>query len=225
MTYKKDLLSIYPIYNGEQIFKYIFNSDDEEVYNILKEQKTFINKNGKTKYDEAYEEISNGRKKTCWIWYIWPNVPSLRNAKSSKPQFDLKNFYSCLTYLNNDELLLNLVKIIFVVNCQLDIKYKKSKNIEALRNELFGSSIDVLKYYDCITLFSVASKILSSIDHKYNVVFDSFCFSITKYHMTDNDHLAILKQDTIQAIREETNCFYNVNSVNDLKNLKLKVIY
>ena len=224
MVYKKDLLSIYPIYNGEQIFKYINNKQDIEVNNTKRttNKKIF---NSKTNFDNAFNEIKNGGKKSHWIWYIWPNVYSLRKSHSSKPQFDLKNFYSCLNYLNNLHLLNNLLIITIEANKQLDIKYNKSKNIKVSRKELFGSNVDVIKYYDCITIFSIASKILSSINPEYNYVFDIFIFSICKYHMTDNDHLAILKQDTIQAIREETNCFYNVNSVKDLKNLKLKVIY
>lgn len=225
MAYKKKLVSIYPIYENIQIFKYIINEEDKEVDNILKEQKK-KDKNGETEYDKAFKEIQNGVKINCWIWYIFPNVFSLRRKHTSKPHFDLKNFYSCLNYLNNEYLANNLINITKEVNNNLTKKYKnKHKSIKDSRIELFGKKIDVIKYYDCITLFSLASKILSSINPVYNKVFKLFCFSINKYHNTDNDHLAILKQDTIIAIRKETKCFYNINSVEELKKLKLKVIY
>ena len=58
----------------------------------------------------ALEEIKSGKKKTHWIWYIFPQLKELGFSSTSK-YYGIKNFEEAKVYLENDLLRNRLMEI------------------------------------------------------------------------------------------------------------------
>ena len=96
----------------------------------------------KIHYDKALKEIKNGKKRTCWIWYILPIMKGLRNSKNSQ-YYGIKNFEEAIQYLSNEYLRLHLIEMCKAI---LDLG-----NIDI--SEVMGY-IDDEKLKQCMTLFN-----------------------------------------------------------------------
>lgn len=114
--------------------------------------------NGKFKdyptWENAKDEISIGKKEKHWIWYVFPSFLPVRGH--SKPDLILKDLDEVKAYIANDLLRNRLVEITNIAAKQLN------KQINA--NVLFGSKLDALKFWECITLFFLASNNGSHLD-------------------------------------------------------------
>ena len=64
----------------------------------------------KTDFDEAYQEIQNGRKVSHWMWYIFPQVKGLGSTSTSL-YYGIDGLKEAEEYLNNEFLYNNIVKI------------------------------------------------------------------------------------------------------------------
>ena len=98
------------------------------------------------KYVQALEEIKEGRKKTCWIWYILPIMKGLRKSENSI-KYGIKDFEEATEYLKNEKLqshLIEMSKALLVL---------KNKNI----TDIMGY-IDDVKLQQCMTLFDKVEK-------------------------------------------------------------------
>ena len=95
-----------------------------------------------TDFHTALNEITNGRKRTHWMWYIFPQIKGLGFS-------DIANFYAigdlneAGTYLNHRVLGPRLVLI--------TAETLKLENRTAY--QIFGSP-DNLKFHSCMTLFA-----------------------------------------------------------------------
>ena len=93
-------------------------------------------------FDLVLEELSNGKKKNHWIWFIFPQLTSLGQSKIAK-YYGINGIYHAQKYLEHPILGERLLKCVKIV-----IEHKDKTTLE-----IFGSP-DYLKFHSCITLFS-----------------------------------------------------------------------
>ena len=92
-------------------------------------------------YAAALAEIRAGRKRSHWMWYIFPQIKGLGMSETSK-FYAIKNFAEAEVYLAHPVLGKRLVEI---SNALLEIEGKTA-------NQIFGSPDDV-KLKSSMTLF------------------------------------------------------------------------
>lgn len=94
-----------------------------------------------TSYATALAEIKNGRKRTHWMWYIFPQIAGLGSSETSK-FYAIKNKTEAEEYLRHPALGKRLAEI---AEALLEIEGKTA-------NQIFGSPDDV-KLKSSMTLF------------------------------------------------------------------------
>lgn len=125
----------------------------------------------KINYSTALEEVRNGRKKSHWIWYIFPQLAELGRSGTAK-YYGIKNIDEARKYVSNSVLRDRLVEI-----------------SEALMNN-DDSAVNILGYTDamkvrsCMTLFHMADpsiEVFSKvIDKFYGGQYDNMTIDIIK---------------------------------------------
>ncbi|MDI1231995.1 MAG: DUF1810 domain-containing protein [Methylobacter sp.] len=109
-------------------------------------------------YDRALAELRNGRKRTHWMWYIFPQIDGLGHSTTSK-NYAIKSLEEARQYLNHPVLgkrLLECAEAVFTV---------EGRSI----SEIFGYP-DNLKLKSSMTLFACVAdpySIFSRILDKY----------------------------------------------------------
>ena len=121
----------------------------------------------KREYDKAFKEISSGRKKSHYMWYIFPQLRGLGSTETSK-FYGIKDLNEAKEYINNNYLRDNLIKI------SKELLKQGSNN----PRDIFGS-IDSIKLRSCMTLFDMVSD---------NTVFKEV---LDKYYHGEKDNLTI----------------------------------
>ena len=151
-------------------------------------------------YDRALKEIKNGRKQSCWMWYIFPQIIGLGSTSMAK-EYAIKNIEEAIEYLNNDILKNRLVEI---SQALLDLEEDKD-NIR----EIMGYPDD-LKLRSSMTLFKKAEE-LSEIkcDNIFQKVLD-------KFYNGEDDNLTL-------NILYKQNLDKNKEKKKIIKKLKMKV--
>ena len=122
-------------------------------------------------YETALAEISQGRKRSHWIWYIFPQIQGLGFSETSK-FYAIKNIDEAAVYLKHPVLGERLIRI-----CHALIK-----NPGDDANKIFGSPDD-MKLKSSMTLFAA----LPGTDPVFQTVLDKF-FNGTR----DNKTIEIL---------------------------------
>lgn len=100
-------------------------------------------KYGMESYTTALEEIKNGRKKTHWIWYIFPQLKGLGHSQISE-FYGLNGREEAKAYIEYPLLKERLVEATEAV-----------LNNEKTPYEIFGN--DVIKFRSCMLLFASIS--------------------------------------------------------------------
>ena len=111
----------------------------------------------KEDYDMAFREISKGKKRNHYMWYIFPQIHGLGYSETSV-FYSIKSINEAISYLNNEYLYNNMIKI---CNLLLNVKVKNPATI-------FGG-VDSLKLKSCMTLF-------------YLINTDDFVLGLDDYH-------------------------------------------
>ena len=93
-------------------------------------------------YNIALAEIKNGRKRSHWMWYIFPQIGGLGFSETSR-FYGIKNKDEALAFLHHPVLGERLINI---CNALLSLPQNDAHNI-------FGSPDD-LKLKSCMTLFA-----------------------------------------------------------------------
>ena len=93
-------------------------------------------------YDRVLEELKNGKKRSHWMWYIFPQLDGLAQSTTSK-YYAIKSREEALAYLNHPVLESRLNEC---ANAVLDVEGKTV-------SEIFGYPDD-LKLKSSMTLFS-----------------------------------------------------------------------
>lgn len=123
-------------------------------------------------YKTALAEIKSGKKKTHWIWFIFPQLRGLGVSEMSY-YYGLKNLDDARDYFSNKELRHNLLEI------TTELYALKKSNIIKIVGE-----IDAMKIQACMTLFYIAtSEILfrKVLDKYYNGEFHAETMKKLKY--------------------------------------------
>ena len=124
----------------------------EDKYNL----KRFIDAQ-ELDYEMALLEIKSGRKRSHWIWYIFPQLVELGYSSTAK-YYGIKNIDEAKAYLNN----ITLKKHLLEISEEL---YKIDGNI----SNIMGYP-DYLKLKSSMTLFSIAD----SSNDIYKKILDKF---------------------------------------------------
>jgi uncharacterized protein (DUF1810 family) len=93
-------------------------------------------------YQNAFNEIRNGRKTGHWMWFIFPQIAGLGLSEISR-YYAIQNLEEAELYLKDSILAERLISISKLL---LELKGKTA-------HQLFGSPDD-LKLKSCMTLFS-----------------------------------------------------------------------
>ncbi len=112
----------------------------------------------KNDYAIALSEIKNGRKRSHWMWYIFPQIQGLGFSSTSK-YYAIKNSYEAKAYLEHPVLGKRLIQI---SNALLSLGGNNATSI-------FGSPDDV-KLKSSMTLFAS----LPDVDDVFKKVLDKF---------------------------------------------------
>jgi len=99
----------------------------------------------KPDYERVLSEIKGGRKRTHWMWYIFPQIDGLAFSSMSK-QYSIKSIEEAQAYLNHPILGSRLLE------CAEAVVDVKGRSIA----EIFGSPDD-LKLKSYATLFAFVS--------------------------------------------------------------------
>lgn len=112
----------------------------------------------KEAYQHAYEELSNGKKKTHWMWYIFPQLRGLGRSQMAHT-YGINGIEEAKNYLAHPILSDRLIKITEALLAHKDKSAHK----------IFGD-IDDMKLQSCMTLFSL----ISENDSVFHQVLDCF---------------------------------------------------
>lgn len=96
-------------------------------------------------YQTALSEMTNGRKVSHWIWYIFPQEKGLGHSYNSQ-FYGLDGVEEARAYLEHQVLGAGLREITGAVLAHRD------KNVSI--NAIMGSGIDVRKLRSCMSLFN-----------------------------------------------------------------------
>ena len=171
-------------------------------------------------YERALNEIKNGQKRSCWMWYIFPQIKGLGMTQTSQ-YYGIDNIEEAIAYLNNDILKSRLIEI---TNALLELEDVDIK-------EVMGFP-DNLKLKSSMTLFKKAEE-LSEI--KYDNIFQKV---LDKFYEGEDDSKTLLilekqnfekernkrgeKKDEIGKNDERDSTNDKLNSENNLdKNIKI----
>ncbi len=100
-------------------------------------------------YTKAHAEIAAGKKRTHWMWYIFPQLAALGRSQTAK-YFGIVGFEEACEYLSDVALFGNYQEIASLVLKQLKTRSAK---------DLFGA--DAVKLVSSLTLFQAAASYLS----------------------------------------------------------------
>jgi len=96
-------------------------------------------------YEQALSEIGGGRKRTHWMWYVFPQIDGLAFSSTSK-HYSIKSVGEAKAYLDHPVLGPRLLECAEAV---LRVEGRSAR-------EIFGSPDD-LKLRSCATLFAYVS--------------------------------------------------------------------
>ena len=125
-------------------------------------------------YEQALSEIKSGRKRSHWMWYIFPQFKGLGFSETSK-YYSIKDLDEAERYLNH-QILGERLKLI--TNELLALNENNA-------NKVFGSPDD-LKLKSSMTLFAAVN---ISEENVFRAVLDKFFNG-----ETDNITLALIKE-------------------------------
>ncbi|MBD2119412.1 DUF1810 domain-containing protein [Trichocoleus sp. FACHB-262] len=96
-------------------------------------------------YERALSEVKNGRKRSHWMWYIFPQFDGLGFSATSK-QYAIKSVAEAKAYLSHP-----------ILGPRLIACGEAALNVEGrTAHEIFGSPDD-MKLKSCATLFAYVS--------------------------------------------------------------------
>lgn len=111
-------------------------------------------------YPTAMKEIQNGKKRSHWIWYIFPQLRGLGRS-SMAHIYGISGLEEAQTYLEHPILSTRLYEI-----CGALLEHKGANIVE-----IFGD-IDTLKLRSSMTLFSLTSEDYTIFDEVLDSFFD-----------------------------------------------------
>lgn len=114
----------------------------------------FVRAQDRGAYDQAMEELASGRKRSHWIWYVFPQLRELGRS-STALHYGLDGVEEAEAWLGDPLLRARLGQAVATVHRQV---LEHSPRLE----NLMGSKIDALKLVSCLTLFEAVARRLDS---------------------------------------------------------------
>lgn len=93
-------------------------------------------------YQTAIKEITDGRKRSHWIWYVFPQLRGLGRSDMAV-KYGISSLYEAAAYLGHDELRKRLYHAVRVLN-----EKNRGRDIESVLGY-----VDAMKLKSCLTLF------------------------------------------------------------------------
>ena len=118
-------------------------------------------------YQVALGEVYNGKKRTHWMWYIFPQLRGLGRS-SMAHIYGISSLEEAKAYLNHPILSERLYKI-----CGALLEHKGANIVE-----IFGD-IDTLKLRSSMTLFSLTSEDYTIFDEVLDTFFEAQMDEVT----------------------------------------------
>ena len=118
-------------------------------------------------YEVAMNEIKNGKKRTHWMWFIFPQLRGLGMSSISR-YYGLENFDEAKAYLTHPVLSGRLYEL-----CGELLKHKDKTALE-----IFGD-IDEMKLKSSMTLFALTSEDYTIFDEVLECFFDGEMDEVT----------------------------------------------
>ena len=111
----------------------------------------------KREYETAYQEISEGKKRSHWIWYIYPQIKGLGMSYMDS-EYSIKSIQETIEYINNKILFDRLKEM---TNLLIKIPHNDIKEVMWYPDDL--------KLRSCMTLFYVCTgnKIFQNVIDKF----------------------------------------------------------
>ena len=154
-------------------------------------------------YPKALEEISMGKKQSCWMWYIFPQIQGLGFSEMNK-KYSIKDIEEAKAYLENETLKKRLIEI---TQALLDIE-------ETDIHEVMG--IDDCKLKSSMTLFKI-------VEEQYNIDCGKvFQKTLDKYFKGEDDQrtITILEKQKLEkqmSVKEKSSEEKEENNINKEK--------
>ena len=134
-------------------------SFDQVITNIYRDQET-LTSNGRSQYQNALEELKQGKKISHWMWFIFPSLCLER--RHTRPDLLLKKFQDLGIFINFD--LISYIEQNYDYNIQIgimNILYQRFQEctmavLQHLRKgktvlEIFDHFIDATKFFSTMT--------------------------------------------------------------------------
>ena len=146
----------------------------EKIYDL---QRFIDAQNNGESYEQALSEIKAGRKKSHWIWYIFPQLKELGFSRRAK-FYGIEDINEAKEYLNHEVLGTRLIEI---SQALLNLEDNNPRFV-------MGGYPDDMKLKSCMTLFAC----ISENDSVFHRVLKKFFNS-----EMDNDTLKILEDSQL----------------------------
>ena len=122
-------------------------------------------------YSDAFKELTNGKKESHWMWFIFPQIDGIGSSPISK-FYAIKDKSEVIEYFNNEYLKNNYLSL-----CDVLLKLEVCNPVD-----IFGY-IDSLKLHSSLTLFYLITNseaIYKVLKKFYNGELDEITYSILK---------------------------------------------
>jgi uncharacterized protein (DUF1810 family) len=113
----------------------------------------FVTAQADGEFESALSEMNAGRKRTHWIWYVFPQIAGLGTSHMSQT-YAIRDREEAVAYLQHPVLAGRLFEITAAVAGQLRTGVSVDR--------LLGSSIDAAKLVSSLTLFGRVARSLSA---------------------------------------------------------------
>lgn len=125
---------------------------------------------GTVSFDKAFREICAGHKRSCWIWYVFPQYLERQSRRCKK--FQIRSSCEAIAYLRHRQLGLRYLKICQAAATILDVRKMKTRS--SLTRHLCGSAVDEKKMYQSVSLFYLTLRFVTDRDAVRSDVFRRF---------------------------------------------------
>ena len=95
----------------------------------------------KDDYEDALKEIKQGKKTSCWMWYIFPQITGLGFTEMNK-KYSIQDIEEGKAYLENETLKSRLIEI---TQALLDLEDNDARNIMGMDDVKLKSSMTLFK--------------------------------------------------------------------------------
>jgi len=116
------------------------------------------NSGSPTIFERALAELKAGRKRSHWIWFVFPQLQGLGRSAMAQ-RYGIHGLAEAQAYLEEPLLRQRLEEVVKVIGEQLELPGQTLEH-------LMGSGLDAAKTISCLTLFEAAG--LSSANELLN---------------------------------------------------------